>query len=62
MNWLSGVSITSPTNLPYTITRDYAATNTYFGVVNVNEHIRTEVKVNETTKPIGKEEEQKVSH
>ena len=44
MNWLSGVSVTATSNMPFKVVRDYSATNSYFGVIHINEHVRTEVQ------------------
>lgn len=44
MNWLSGVEVTSTTNMPFRIERDYSATNSYLGVVNINEHVHTSIE------------------
>lgn len=43
LNYLSGVSVTATSNMPFKVVRDYSATNSYFGVVHINEHVRTEV-------------------
>lgn len=44
LNYLSGVSVTATSNMPFKVVRDYSATNSYFGVVHINEHVRTEVE------------------
>ena len=44
MNYLSGVSVTTTSNMPFKVVRDYSATNSYFGIVHINEHVRTEVQ------------------
>lgn len=44
LNYLSGVSVCATSNMPFKVSREYSATNTYFGLVHINEHVRTEVE------------------
>lgn len=41
--YMSGIKIASTTNLPFKVVYKEWTTNSYFGVVNVNEHRETEV-------------------
>ena len=41
--YISGIKISSTTNLPFKVVYKEWTTNSYFGVVNVNEHHETEV-------------------
>lgn len=41
--YISGIKMASTTNLPFKVVYKEWTTNSYFGVVNVNEHRETEV-------------------
>ena len=41
--YISGIKMSSTTNLPFKVVYKEWTTNSYFGVVNVNEHHETEV-------------------
>ena len=41
--YISGIKMSSTTNLPFKVVYKEWTTNSYFGVVNVNEHRETEV-------------------
>lgn len=41
--YISGIKMASTTNLPFKVVYKEWTTNSYFGVVNVNEHHETEV-------------------
>ena len=41
--YISGIKMSSTTNLPFNVVYKEWTTNSYFGVVNVNEHRETEV-------------------
>ena len=41
--YISGIKIASTTNLPFKVVYKEWTTNSYFGVINVNEHRETEV-------------------
>ena len=41
--YISGIKMSSTTNLPFKVVYKVWTTNSYFGVVNVNEHHETEV-------------------
>ena len=41
--YISGIKMASTTNLPFRVVYKEWTTNSYFGVVNVNEHRETEV-------------------
>ena len=41
--YISGIKMASTTNLPFKVVYKECTTNSYFGVVNVNEHRETEV-------------------
>lgn len=44
LNYVNGVKISLPTNMPYEISRKHSATNNYFGVVKTSEYSETKVK------------------
>ena len=41
--YISGIKMSSTTNLPFKVVYKEWTTNSYFGVINVNEHRETEV-------------------
>lgn len=41
--YISGIKMASTTNLPFNVVYKEWTTNSYFGVINVNEHRETEV-------------------
>ena len=41
--YISGIKMSSTTNLPFNVVYKEWTTNSYFGVVNINEHRETEV-------------------
>ena len=41
--YISGIKMSSTTNLPFKVVYKVWTTNSYFGVVNINEHHETEV-------------------
>ena len=41
--YISGIKMASTTNLPFKVVYKVWTTNSYFGVVNINEHRETEV-------------------
>lgn len=45
VNYLNGVSVSTYTNQPMTVSREYCSSNTYFGVIHTSEHSTTTVEV-----------------
>lgn len=41
---MNGISVTMKTNQAFTVQREYSCTNSYFGIINVNEHSKTKVE------------------
>ena len=41
--YISGIKMSSTTNLPFNVVYKEWTTNSYFGVININEHHETEV-------------------
>ena len=51
LNWLNGCKVSSSTNQPFNLTREYCASNTYFwGAVQLNEKTTTTVDVKQEIK------------
>ena len=42
---MNGVSVAVKTNTPFSIEREYACTNSYFGIINVQERTKTKIEV-----------------
>ena len=46
LNWLNGCKVSSATNQPFSLTREYCASNTYlWGAAQLNEKTKTTVDV-----------------
>ena len=41
---MNGISVTMKTNKAFTVQREYSCTNSYFGIIHVNEHSKTKVE------------------
>ena len=41
LSWLSGCKVDMPTNQQFTISREFSASNDYFGVVHIREKTKT---------------------
>ena len=51
LNWLNGCKVSSSTNQPFSITREYCASNSYlWGAVQLNEKTTTTVDVKQEIK------------
>lgn len=46
LNYLSGCVVRANSNQAFKVTREFAATNSYFGMVKVQERTKTTVEVN----------------
>lgn len=46
VNYLSGCAVRTSTNQSFSVEREYASTNSYFGIVNTSEKTKTKVEVN----------------
>lgn len=44
MNALSGIAFNAPTNGRFHIEREYASSNSYIGVIHVNEKVKTTIE------------------
>ena len=44
LSWLSGCKVTVPTNNQFKISREYTASNDYFGVVHIREKTKTQIE------------------
>lgn len=45
LNYLSGCAVRTSTNQAFSVEREYASTNNYFGIVNTSERTKTKVEV-----------------
>lgn len=41
---MNGISVSMKTNQAFTVQREYSCTNSYFGIIHVNEHSKTKVE------------------
>lgn len=44
LSWLSGCSVHMPTNQQFKISREFQASNDYFGVVHIREKTKTQIE------------------
>ena len=44
LSWLSGCSVDACTNQEFKISREYSASNDYFGVVHIREKTKTQIE------------------
>ena len=44
LSWLSGCKVDMPTNAEFKISREFQASNDYFGVVHIREKTKTEIE------------------
>ena len=44
LSWLSGCKVDTPTNQQFKISREYSASNDYFGVVHIRERTKTQIE------------------
>ena len=44
LSWLSGCKVDMPTNQEFKISREFQASNDYFGVVHIREKTKTEIE------------------
>ena len=44
LSWLSGCKVDMPTNQQFKISREFSASNDYFGVVHIREKTKTDIE------------------
>lgn len=45
IDYLSGVKVSTQTNLPFSVKREFCSSNSYFGVVHTAERVKTKIEV-----------------